>query len=38
VPAEVALVGDGKAVTHQLNRALDKRQWFYPAEAPWRAT
>ncbi|MFP6817615.1 MAG: oxalyl-CoA decarboxylase [Pseudomonadales bacterium] len=38
VPAEVALVGDGKAITNQLNRALDNRQWFYPAEAPWRAT
>ena len=38
VPAEVALVGDGKAVTRQLNRALDNRQWFYPAEAAWRAT
>jgi len=38
VPAEVALLGDGKAVTAQLNRALDDRQWFFPAEAPWRAT
>jgi 2-hydroxyacyl-CoA lyase 1 len=36
VPAEVALVGDGKAVTSQLNRALDNRQWFYPADTPWR--
>jgi 2-hydroxyacyl-CoA lyase 1 len=38
VPAEVALVGDGKAVAGQLNRALDKRQWFYPADTAWRAT
>jgi 2-hydroxyacyl-CoA lyase 1 len=38
VPAEVALLGDGKAVAKQLNTALDSRQWFYPAEAPWRAT
>ena len=36
VPAEVALVGDGKAVSAQLNRALDNRQWFYPAETEWR--
>ena len=38
VPAEVALVGDGKAIVSQLNRALDNRQWFYPSETPWRAT
>lgn len=37
VPAEVALVGDGKAVVGQLNRALDNRQWFYPSGTPWRA-
>ncbi len=37
VPAEVALVGDGKAVVAQLNRALDNRQWFYPAETDWRS-
>ena len=37
VPAEVALVGDGKAVVGQLNRALGNRQWFYPSETPWRA-
>ena len=36
VPAEVALVGDGKAVVGQLNRALGNRQWFYPSETPWR--
>ena len=37
VAAEVALVGDGKAVTHQLNKALNHRQWFYPAETSWRS-
>lgn len=36
VAAEVALVGDGKAVVGQLNRALDNRQWFYPVDTPWR--
>ena len=36
VPAEVPLVGDGKAVVRQLNRALKDRQWFYPAETGWR--
>ena len=36
VPAEVGLVGDGKAVVGQLNRALDSRQWFYPSVTPWR--
>jgi 2-hydroxyacyl-CoA lyase 1 len=36
-PAEVALVGDGKAVVGQLNQALQGRQWFYPKETPWRA-
>lgn len=34
--AEVALVGDGKAIVGQLNQALSSRQWFYPAETPWR--
>ena len=37
VPAEVALVGDGRAITGQLNRALENRQWFYPADTPWRS-
>ena len=37
VPAEVALVGDGRAITGQLNRALESRQWFYPADTPWRS-
>ncbi|MEZ5551228.1 MAG: oxalyl-CoA decarboxylase [Pseudomonadales bacterium] len=36
VPAEIALLGDGRAVTQQLNAALADRQWFYPADAPWR--
>lgn len=34
--ASVALVGDGKAVAGQLNAALNARQWFYPADTPWR--
>ena len=38
VPAEVALVGDGKAIASQLNTALGNRQWFYPAETEWRTT
>ncbi len=37
VPAEVALVGDGKAIAGQLNKALESRQWFYPESTPWRA-
>ena len=37
VPAEVALPGDGRAVTAQLNQALSHRQWFYPDDTPWRA-
>ena len=37
VAAEVALVGDGKAVVSQLNRALVDRQWFYPEETEWRS-
>ena len=36
-PAEVALVGDGKAIVGQLNKALENRQWFYPKETPWHA-
>src|SRR5712675_863897 len=35
-PAEVALVGDGKAIVGQLNQALAGRQWFYPKDTPWR--
>ncbi len=37
VPAEVALVGDGRAIVGQLNTALRNRQWFYPKDTPWRA-
>ena len=37
VPAEVALVGDGRAVVGQINKALASRQWFYPKDTPWRA-
>jgi 2-hydroxyacyl-CoA lyase 1 len=36
VPAEVGLVGDGKAVTAQLNAALAADPWSYPADTPWR--
>jgi 2-hydroxyacyl-CoA lyase 1 len=35
VPAEVALLGDGKAIVGQLNKALESRQWFYPKDTPW---
>jgi len=35
---EVPLVGDGKAIMAQLNKALAGRQWFYPKDAPWRKT
>src|ERR1700737_4134873 len=33
---EGALVGDGKAIVGQLNKVLDKRQWFHPQDTPWR--
>src|SRR6266446_1862321 len=33
---EVALVGDGKAIVGQLNKALAGRQWFHPKDTPWR--
>ncbi len=36
VPAEVALVGDAKAVLGQLNAALDERPWQFGAENTWR--
>jgi 2-hydroxyacyl-CoA lyase 1 len=36
VPAEVGLVGDGKAVTAQLNAALREQPWQYGAENTWR--
>ena len=35
-PAEVALLGDGKSIMGQMNHALEGRQWFYPADTPWR--
>ncbi len=35
-PTEVGLVGDGKAIVGQLNKALGSRQWFYPKDTPWR--
>jgi 2-hydroxyacyl-CoA lyase 1 len=35
-PAEVALLGDGKAIMQQLNQALAGRQWFHPQSSPWR--
>lgn len=35
-PTEVALVGDGKAIMAQLNKALVNRQWFHPKDTPWR--
>ncbi len=37
VAAEVALLGDGKAIVGQLNQALEGRQWFYPAGTDWHA-
>ena len=36
VPAEVALVGDAKAVMGQLNSLLATEPWQYPAETTWR--
>jgi 2-hydroxyacyl-CoA lyase 1 len=33
---EVALVGDGKAIISQLNKALSARQWFHPKDSAWR--
>ncbi|MBV9859357.1 MAG: oxalyl-CoA decarboxylase [Alphaproteobacteria bacterium] len=35
-PAEVPLLGDGKAIMSQLNQALQGRQWFHPEGSPWR--
>jgi 2-hydroxyacyl-CoA lyase 1 len=37
VPAEVALVGDAKRVTAQLNARLAQEPWSYPADAEWLA-
>lgn len=36
VPAEVGLVGDGKAVMGQLNEALRDHPWEFPQESVWR--
>ncbi len=36
-PTQVPLVGDGKAIMGQVNKALESRQWFYPKDTPWRA-
>ena len=36
VPAEVALVGDARAVTSQINSVLKDAPWQYPAENTWR--
>jgi 2-hydroxyacyl-CoA lyase 1 len=36
VPTEVALVGDAKAITRQLNERLAENPWQYPAETTWR--
>ena len=36
VPAEVALVGDAKAVTGQLNAVLREQPWQFGAENTWR--
>ena len=37
VPTEVALVGDAKAVTAQINAALEQDPWQYPTETTWRS-
>src|SRR6266513_1240885 len=37
-PTEVALVGDGKAIVAQLNSSLEKREWVYPKDTPWRSS
>jgi 2-hydroxyacyl-CoA lyase 1 len=36
VPAEVALVGDARAVMGQMNAYLAQHPWQYPAETTWR--
>src|SRR5581483_2696445 len=33
---EVALVGDGRAIMGQINKALGGRQWFHPTDSAWR--
>jgi 2-hydroxyacyl-CoA lyase 1 len=37
VPAEVALVGDGKAIVGQMNKALEGVEWFYPKDTEWHS-
>ncbi|MGH1492282.1 MAG: oxalyl-CoA decarboxylase [Acidimicrobiales bacterium] len=36
VPAEVALVGDGRAIMGQFNAELADDPWSYEADTPWR--
>ncbi|MFT7597549.1 MAG: 2-hydroxyacyl-CoA lyase 1 [Acidimicrobiales bacterium] len=36
VPAEVALVGDGRAIMGQFNAELADDPWSYAADTPWR--
>jgi len=38
IPTEVALVGDAKSITGQLNSALDKDGWSYPEDTEWWAS
>jgi 2-hydroxyacyl-CoA lyase 1 len=38
VPAEVALVGDAKAIVGQINSALDEHPWQFSAENTWRTS
>ncbi|MEL7155778.1 MAG: oxalyl-CoA decarboxylase [Actinomycetota bacterium] len=38
VPAEVALVGDGRAIMGQFNAELADDPWRYAAETPWRSS
>lgn len=38
VPAEVALVGDGRAIMGQFNAELADDPWRYEADTPWRSS
>jgi 2-hydroxyacyl-CoA lyase 1 len=38
VPTEVALVGDARSITAQLNAALDAEGWSYPEATEWRTS
>jgi len=38
IPTEVALVGDAKAVTGQVNAYLKQNPWQYPSETTWRTS